>query len=74
MGGARAGRRGCVLTRASASQNGYSPLHLAGGHDHLQVVNLLLAAGAEKNAPAQVRKGRGGKAMLSATNGALRPH
>ena len=51
---------GRVLTQAHAPQDGYTPLIMAAGLGHLEVVKLLLEAGADKDAPITVREGRVG--------------
>ena len=58
VGGARVGRSGGLLTRECAPQDGWTPLHISaqGGHD--EVVQLLVQAGANKDAPSEVRQGR----------------
>ena len=58
MGGARVGRRGQVLTRRRAPQHGHTPLHTAARTNHLAMVELLVAKGADKEAPDVVRGGR----------------
>jgi len=54
------GRRGRVLTRMRAPQDGGTPLYLAAQNGHVAVVELLVAKGADKDAPATVREGKGG--------------
>ena len=46
-----------VLTQARAPQDGYTPLFIAAGKGHLEVVKLLLEAGVDKDAPIKVREG-----------------
>ena len=57
VSGAWVGRRGRVLTRARASQNGWTPLLIAAYRGHFAVVEHLVAKGADMNAPAMVRGG-----------------
>jgi uncharacterized protein YcfL len=59
VGGAYAGRRGRVLTRSRAPQDGHTPLWTAAHRGHFAVVELLLAKGADKDAPNKVRDMRG---------------
>ena len=54
------GRRGRLLTRGFAPQSGFTPLHSAVYEGHPEVVKLLLVAGANKDAPIQVRERRVG--------------
>ena len=67
MGGARVGRRGGLLIRGRAPQNGRTPLYVAAEKGHLAVVEALEKAGADKDAPTEVREGRGGE--VGRTNG-----
>ena len=57
--------KGRVLTQARAPQDGYTPLFIAAGKGHLEVVKLLLGAGLDKDAPIKVREG-GLEGVLSA--------
>ena len=56
-----------MLTRRRAPQNGMTPLHFAAGRGHLAVVQALEKAGADKDAPDEVREWRGGD--VGRTNG-----
>jgi predicted LPLAT superfamily acyltransferase len=58
--------RGRVLTRARVPQTGATPMYLAAHQGHLEVVRALAEAGADKNAPHQVREARRGDVMLGA--------
>jgi len=60
VGGACVGRMGPGLTRGRAPQDGCTPLWAAAFNGHVAVVELLVAKGAERDAPAKVREGRGG--------------
>ena len=52
------GCRGRVLTRGRAPQNGRTPLFAAAQEGHLEVVEALEKAGADKDAPDdEVREG-----------------
>ena len=55
----RVGCRGGWLTRRCAPQNGSTPLHIAAWKGHDKVVQLLVKAGANKDAPDQVKEGTG---------------
>ena len=55
----RVGRRGGLLTRRRAPQNGCTPLYIAVQRGHAEVVQLLVKAGANKDAPDKVTEGRG---------------
>jgi len=61
VGGARVGCRGGLLTRRRAPQGGHTPLYVAAHHGHEKVVQLLVQAGADKDAPDEVREGRRGE-------------
>ena len=61
------GRRGGFLTRGRAPQDGFTPLYVAAHLGHLEQVQALEKAGADKDAPANVREGRGGH--VERTNG-----
>ena len=58
--------RGRVLTRAHVPQTGATPMFIAAHQGHLEVVQFLVEAGADKNAPHQVREARRGDVMLGA--------
>ena len=51
------GRRGRVLTRGRAPQDGETPLHKAAGAVHLEVARALLLAGADITAKKWVSEG-----------------
>ena len=53
------GCRGGLLTRGCAPQNGCTPLYVAAVKGHQEVVQLLVQAGANKDAPDKVAEGRG---------------
>ena len=44
-----------MLTRGCAPQNGATPLYVAAQKGHVQVVEALVQAGADKDAPTKVR-------------------
>ena len=50
-----------MLTRRRAPQGGHTPLYFAAHHGHEKVVQLLVQAGADKDAPDEVREGRRGE-------------
>ena len=56
-----------MLKRWHAPQDGSTPLHAAAKEGHLEVVQALEKAGANKDATDKVREGRGGDA--GRTNG-----
>ena len=56
-GGGR--RRGRVLTRRRAPQDGCTPLHAAAARGHLAVVQVLVDAGADTDAKNVVSQRRG---------------
>ena len=56
----RVGCRGGLLTRVRAPQNGATPLLIAAQKGHDEVVQFLVQADADKDAPMEVREGRGG--------------
>jgi len=60
LGGAFVGRRGRILKWALAPQDGNTPLWIAAAWGHFEAVKLLVAKGADKDAPGMVR-GRGGR-------------
>jgi len=55
----RVGRRGELLTRRRAPQGGATPVYKAAQEGHWEVVQRLVQAGADKDAPEEVREGRG---------------
>jgi len=59
-GGGYVGRRGRILTRDRAPQVECTPLFIAARNGHVAVVELLVAKGANKDAPNKVRHVRGG--------------
>jgi hypothetical protein len=54
------GRRGRVLTRGGAPQDGDTPLHLAAMYGYPEVVRALVEAGADITAKNKVSERRGG--------------
>ena len=60
MGGACVGHRGLIMKRGRAPQDGLTPLHAAVFCGQFAVVELLVAKGADKDAPDNVREMRGG--------------
>ena len=56
-GVAQMGRRDRVLTPGRAPQTGTTPLWIAGHQGHLEVVQFLVQADANKDAPDKVREG-----------------
>ena len=52
----RVGRRGGLLTRERAPQDGITPLCAAAHGGHLEVVQCLVQAHADKDAPNEVRE------------------
>ena len=55
----RVGRRGELLMRGRAPQNGATPLFIAAEKGHQEVVQLLVQADADKDSPMKVTEGRG---------------
>ena len=55
----RVGRRGGLLTRERAPQDGITPLCAAAHGGHLGVVQVLVQAEADKDAPSKVRERTG---------------
>ena len=62
----RVGCSGGLLTRGRAPQRGATPLFAAACEGTQEVVQLLVQADADKDAPNIVREGRGGQGMLGA--------
>ena len=58
VGGACVGRRGRTLTRVGAPQNGRTPLFIAAHQGYFALVDLLVANGADLDAPSNVRERR----------------
>jgi len=67
VSGARVGCGGRVLMLGRAPQLRRTPLYMAAREGHPAVVQLLVQADADKNAPNKVREGRGGD--VGRTNG-----
>ena len=65
------GCRGRVLTRWRVPQYGRTPLHAAASCGHSEMVLALAKEGANKEAPDEVREGRGGD--VGRTNGVSVP-
>ena len=54
---ARVGRRNRLLTRGCAPQDGETPLLITAHQGHLEVVQFLVQADANKDAPNKVSQG-----------------
>jgi len=65
------GAHGPGADTGGSPQNGATPLYVAAHNGHLEVAQLLVQAGADKDAPNSVREGRGGEGMLGAQTGFL---
>ena len=60
MGGAWVGRRGGLLTPRCSPQDGDTPLFVAAEKGHVEVVQFLVQADADKNFKTKVMEGREG--------------